>query len=150
GGASRNQAHCPQSPVPLTRSRRMPILSRVSLQQVIAMAAMTVAFAPGARVTAAPAVERRTLAGPAVAIYDLAGKISVESAPSGQVEVQANLGGADAGKLRIETGPVADWQTFRVIFPDDRVEYGDKGTTSRVTVGDDGRFDDKKLLPSGS
>ncbi|HEX9755113.1 MAG TPA: DUF4097 family beta strand repeat-containing protein [Gemmatimonadales bacterium] len=87
-------------------------------------------------------VERHPLAGPEVAIYNLAGSVRVEPGTGSDVVVEVTRGGADAGRLRVESGPLQGRQTLRVVYPDDRVVYRALGrhSSSTLTVQEDGTF----------
>jgi hypothetical protein len=89
--------------------------------------------------------DRRTIGGSAVAIYNLAGRVRVEGGGAGDVVVEATRGGADAARLRIETGSRGEWQTLRVIFPADRIVYprlGGWGSRTSLRVDEQGYFND--------
>jgi lia operon protein LiaG len=91
----------------------------------------------------AQATERRTVGGSAVAIYNLAGRARVEGGAGGDVVVEATRGGADAARLRIETGSRGEWQTLRVIYPGDRIVYPRSngwGTRTSLRVDEQGYF----------
>jgi hypothetical protein len=101
----------------------------------------------GAGFPATPSTERHVVPGGAVAIYDLAGRVAVEPTTGTDVVVEVSRGGADAARLRVELGPVGEWQTLRVIFPEARVVYPEPGSWGdRVQVTDDGRFDDGSVI----
>ena len=100
-------------------------------------------------VAAAPARagDRYTVRGSSVALYDLVGRIDTEAGTGTDIVVDVTRGGADATRLKVEQGPIGDWQTLRVIFPGNRVSYREGefwGTDMRV--GDDGRFNDGNLV----
>jgi lia operon protein LiaG len=100
----------------------------------------------------AQATDRRTVAGNAVAIYNLAGQVRVEGGDGSDVVVEVRRGGADGGRLRIETGARREWQTLRVIYPADRIVYprlGGWGSRTTVRVDDQGYFDDHDWRPGG-
>lgn len=84
--------------------------------------------------------ERYTLAGGDIAVWNLAGEISVQPGAGPEVVVDVARGGDDAAELRIETGRVADWQTLRVVYPDDRVVYREGRGNTTMRVADDGTF----------
>ncbi len=89
--------------------------------------------------------ERRTIAGSAVAIYNLAGRMSMVGGSGSDVVVEVTRGGADASRLRVETGARGEWQTLRVIFPSDRIVYrqlGGWGGRTSLRVDEQGYFDD--------
>lgn len=93
----------------------------------------------------AQATERRAVGGSAVAVYNLAGQVSVVGGTGSDVVVEVTRGGADAGRLRIETGARGQWQTLRVIYPSDRIVYprlGGWGSRTSLNVDDDGYFND--------
>lgn len=96
---------------------------------------------------AAESIERYTLPAGSVAIYDLAGHVTLEPGTGSDVVVEVTRGGADAARLRVQQGQVGDWQTLRVVYPSNRIVYGEPGTWGmQIQVGDDGRFDDETLL----
>ena len=87
--------------------------------------------------------EQRTIRGADVAIYNLVGSIRAEAGTGDAVTADVRRGGADAAKLRIETGPVRGRETLRVIYPSDRIRYRDEemyGIT--LYVREDGTFSD--------
>ena len=93
----------------------------------------------------AQATERRAVGGSAVAVYNLAGQVSVVGGTGSDVVVEVTRGGADAGRLRIETGARGQWQTLRVIYPSDRIVYprlGGWGSRTSLNGDDDGYFND--------
>ena len=96
---------------------------------------------------AAPSPERHVLSGASIAIYDLAGRVTVESGTGTDVQVEVTRGGADAAKLKVEKGPIGQWQTLRIVFPGNRVVYPDRESWgTRLRVGSDGRFSDESLV----
>lgn len=95
--------------------------------------------------TGAQVNDRRTVSGSAVAIYNLAGRVRIEGGGGSDVVVEATRGGADASRLRIETGPRGEWQTLRVIYPSDRIVYprlGGWGSRTTLRVDEQGFFDE--------
>lgn len=91
--------------------------------------------------------ERRTLPGDDVAVYNLAGVMRVEGGTGSEVTVEVTRGGADASRLRIESGRIGGRETLRVIYPDRRIVYRQSDSNrwrSRTTlrVDDDGTFGD--------
>lgn len=105
------------------------------------------ALGAGAGLPAAQSVERHVVPGGSVAIYDLAGRVTLEPATGGDVVVEVTRGGADGAQLVVAKSAVGDWQTLRIVFPSDRVVYDQPdGWSTRVDVGDDGRFDDQSLI----
>jgi DUF4097 and DUF4098 domain-containing protein YvlB len=112
-------------------------------QSSLALAALL--GAPAVALSQTP--ERRTLAGDDVAVYNVAGVMQVVGGSGSDVTVEITRGGADGGKLQIESGRVRGRESLRVIYPDRRVIYreGDWGRgRSRTTlrVDDDGTFSD--------
>jgi lia operon protein LiaG len=88
--------------------------------------------------------ERRSVTGDRVAIYNLAGRLRVQPGSGSEVVVEITRGGHDASQLKLATGIVRGAQTLRVIYPSDRIVYGDVDHRSHTTlrVNDDGTFDD--------
>jgi hypothetical protein len=89
--------------------------------------------------------ERYTVSGDNVALYDLAGEVRLQPGGGSDVVVNVTRLGADAGKLRVVTGPIGGRQTLRVIFPADQISYPrlrDRSSTT-LRVRDDGTFDDE-------
>jgi lia operon protein LiaG len=104
-----------------------------------AIAALTTALLAGQQ------AERHTLQGPDIAIYNLAGRMTLERGTGSDVVVLVTRGGADAAKLRIETGTIGGRATLRVIYPEDHITYTDGrgyGSSSTLRVRDDGTFGD--------
>jgi lia operon protein LiaG len=93
---------------------------------------------------AAAQAEQRNIRGSDIAIYNLAGRLRAVAGTGDAVTVEITRGGADASKLRIETGAIRGRETLRVIYPGDRVVYGGNMGRSRssVYVRDDGTFSD--------
>lgn len=86
--------------------------------------------------------ERHTLRGSRVVVYDLVGDVRIVPGSGADVVVEVTRQGRDAGQLRVESDERGGVATLRVIFPFDRVRYGDAGNTGRSTlrVRDDGVF----------
>ncbi|MBI4540897.1 MAG: DUF4097 family beta strand repeat protein [Gemmatimonadetes bacterium] len=86
--------------------------------------------------------ERYVLRGDDVAIYNLAGEVSIVRASGSEVVVHVVRGGSDAGRLRIETGPVGGRETLRILYPDERIVYPrlSRGSRTQTTVRGDGTF----------
>ncbi|MGH7606325.1 MAG: DUF4097 family beta strand repeat-containing protein [Gemmatimonadales bacterium] len=85
-----------------------------------------------------------TLKGDAVAVYNLVGELRVEPGTGGDVTVEVRRGGADAGRLEIQTGELRGLETLRVIYPADVIvlpEWG-RGWSTTLRVRDDGTFGD--------
>lgn len=86
---------------------------------------------------------RHTLPGAAIGIYNLVGTIRVVPGTGNDVLAEVTRVGADASRLRVETGPIGNMQTLRVIFPADEISYRGLGRwygMDRMTVRDDGTF----------
>jgi DUF4097 and DUF4098 domain-containing protein YvlB len=102
-------------------------------------------FAP--RFAEAQSVERRTLPGNDVAVYNLVGKIRLEPGTGSDVVTEVTRLGADAGRLRLETGKLRGRETLRVIYPERRILFRDDknrwNSYNRITVSDDGTFGDR-------
>lgn len=92
----------------------------------------------------APARVRRALAGTDVAVWNIVGTIEVQRGAGASVGVGVATRGADAARLRIDTGEVRGSSTLRVIYPSGRIRYERMGGGSRTTVRvrDDGTFSD--------
>jgi lia operon protein LiaG len=110
---------------------------------VLPVAALWTLFATqGAAVS--QQAERHTVSGADIAIYNLAGVARIEGGSGSDVVVDVTRGGPDAAKLRIETGPVRDRATLRVMYPDDDLVYRElgRGSSTTVNVREDGTFGD--------
>jgi len=87
------------------------------------------------------------LRGTEVAVYNLAGVVSVEAGSGTEVQIEVTRRGPDASRLRVESGPIRNRETLRVIFPDERVVYrpgtqrGWSDSRTTVRVNEDGTFD---------
>jgi len=90
--------------------------------------------------------ELHTLRGERVAVYDLAGRVALKPIEGSAVEVEVRRGGSGASELRVESGPLGERETLRVVFPADTILYrqdGQKGqSTSMLNVRADGTFGD--------
>lgn len=88
--------------------------------------------------------ETRMIRGTSVAIYNLAGAMRAEPGSGGDVVVEITRKGADAAKLRVDTGQIRNRSTLRVIYPSDRIVYPDMRGHSRtsLSVREDGTFSD--------
>jgi len=105
----------------------------------LAFAAVTVA--PFGAVRAQ--TESRTIKGPTVAIYNIVGKVRAVAGTADGVVVEITRNGADAAKLKIETGPLRNRETLRIVYPSDRIVYPDiRGTRTNLHVREDGTFSD--------
>lgn len=90
----------------------------------VAGAALVLATAAGAQ------AERRTLPGREVRIYDLVGAVTIEGGNVSDVTVEVTLRGADASRLKVETGTEGGVSTLGVAFPDDDIVYPGMGRSS--------------------
>jgi lia operon protein LiaG len=88
--------------------------------------------------------ERYSISGGDVAIYNLAGEVKVE-AGSGVVTTEVTRGGADAGKLKVVSGEIDGWQTLRLLYPADRIQYTrmSEGSSTQLRVRENGTFGDE-------
>ena len=98
-------------------------------------------------VIAAPVLaqgEQRTIRGPDVAIYNLAGAVRAMPGTGDAVTVEIVRRGADASRLRIESGQLGGRETLRIVYPSDRIVYRDgrEGMRTSVSVREDGTFSD--------
>lgn len=95
--------------------------------------------------TLAAQTETKTVKGATVAIYNLAGRMRAVAGTGDAVSVEITRGGADASRLRVETGTISGRETVRVLYPTDRVVYPDSRSRSfrtSVSVRPDGTFGD--------
>lgn len=74
--------------------------------------------------------ERRTLPGREVRIHDLVGAVTIEGGNVSDVTVEVTLRGADASRLKVETGTDGGVSTLGVAFPDDDIVYPGMGRSS--------------------
>jgi lia operon protein LiaG len=104
--------------------------------------ALVLALVTGTTVAAAQQGEQYRLRGDQVALYNLAGEMRVEAGSGSEVLVEVARGGADARRLRVETGRLDGAETLRVITPGNRVVYPrmNRGSRSELRVRDDGTF----------
>jgi len=118
-------------------------------RRILAMAGMPlIALGLGAGLPAAQSTEKHAVPGASVAIWDLAGQVTVEPGTGSDVVVEVTRGGPDGSRLRVEQGPIGEWQTLRVVFPADHVVYREPSAWgTHLEVGEDGRFDDRTLFP---
>lgn len=97
-------------------------------------------------VAAAPLLgqaEQRTLKGGHVAIYNLVGRMRAQAGTGSDVVVEITRAGADASRLRVQTGTSGSRETLSIAYPADRIIYPDmRGTRMRTSVRDDGTFSD--------
>jgi lia operon protein LiaG len=89
--------------------------------------------------------ERYTIPGGDVAIYNLAGEVKVEPG-SGEVTTEVTRGGADAAKLKVLKGEIDGWETLRVTYPADRIQYSQlsDGSSTQLRVRENGTFGDDR------
>ena len=101
--------------------------------------AIIILFVPLATLAGQQA-ERYTIEGGDVAIYNLAGEVRVEPG-SGSVRAELTRGGADAGKLKVLSSEIDGWESLRVVYPADQIQYGPlaEGST-QLRVRDNGTF----------
>jgi lia operon protein LiaG len=87
--------------------------------------------------------ERYTIPGGDVAIYNLAGEVRVDPG-SGSVTAELTRGGADAAKLKVMAGEIDGWETLRVLYPADRIQYTglSDGSSTQLRVRENGTFGD--------
>jgi lia operon protein LiaG len=111
----------------------------MSARLVRALALTTLAAAP-----AFAQSEQRSVKGAQVAIYNLAGRLKAVAGTGDAVIVEITRGGADAAKLRIETGQIRGRETLRIVYPSDRIVYPERDSRSRtsIDVREDGTFSD--------
>src|SRR5438552_13669476 len=87
--------------------------------------------------------EQRSIKGATVAIYNLAGRMRAVAGTGDAVVVEITRVGADATKLKIETGPIRGRETLRVIYSSDRIVYPElRSSRTSLHVRDDGTFGD--------
>lgn len=92
----------------------------------------------------ATATEQRSIKGAQVAIYNLVGRLKAVPGTGDAVVVEIARGGADASKLKIESGTLGGRETLRIVYPSDRIVYPEMRYRSRtsVNVRPDGTFSD--------
>lgn len=125
--------------------RRAPAARTLSIGALLALAAVVApSFAPPAR-AASSAAARRAIAGDDVAIHNLVGRLRVEPGAGPDVVAEITTSGRDAGRLRVEQGPLRGRATLRVVYPSDRIHVeGMNGfSSSTLRVRDDGTLDGK-------
>lgn len=87
--------------------------------------------------------EQRAVKGSQVAIYNLAGRLRAVAGTGDAVVVDITRGGADASRLRIETGAIRGRETLRIVYPADRIVYSAmRGSRAGIHVREDGTFSD--------
>jgi lia operon protein LiaG len=120
----------------VTRAHSSPFGARAARVPARPLAAMLLAAAlAGAPAGAmAQAGERHVLGAGDAAVHNLAGQVRLLPAAGEHVEVRLARGGADAGRLRVETGAVGGTQTLRVIYPSAEVVYPALGRRSSTSL----------------
>lgn len=107
-----------------------------------------VILAPAAE---AQSPERFSLRGDRISIYNLVGSIRVEGGAEsgGSATVEVTKRGRDGERLRVETGPINDRESLRVIYPERRISFAsDRSGLGRwfdrteIEVRSDGTFGD--------
>jgi lia operon protein LiaG len=88
--------------------------------------------------------ERYSIAGGDVSIYNLAGDVRIEPGSGADVIAELTRGGADAGKLKVLRSEIDGWEALRVVYPADRIHYGQlsTGSSTQLRVREDGTFGD--------
>jgi len=86
--------------------------------------------------------EQRSIKGSTVAIYNLAGRLRAVAGTGDAVIVEITRGGADAAKLRVESGAIGGRETLRIVYPGDRIVYPDSRSRTSINVRSDGTFSD--------
>jgi lia operon protein LiaG len=86
--------------------------------------------------------ETKTVKGATVAIYNIAGRMRAVAGTGDAVVVEITRGGADASKLRVETGTLRGRETLRIIYPSDRIVYPQSRSRTSLNVREDGTFND--------
>lgn len=87
--------------------------------------------------------ETRSVRGAQVAIYNIAGRMRAVAGTGDAVSVEITRGGADASKLRVETGAIRGRETLRIVYPTDRVVYPMwSRSRTNIEVREDGTFSD--------
>ncbi len=75
-----------------------------------------------------------SLTGKDVAIYNIAGTVTVSGGSGNAVKVQVDLAGADAGRLKVETGDIRGIESLRIMYPEDRIVYAALGRNSNTDM----------------
>jgi hypothetical protein len=89
------------------------------------------------------------LRGSSVAVYNLAGIVRVEAGSGDEVQIEVTRRGPDGARLRVESGPIRNRETLRVVYPEGRLVYRGGTSSERgwrefrttVRVNEDGTFD---------
>jgi DUF4097 and DUF4098 domain-containing protein YvlB len=106
-----------------------------TLVRVIALSAVVT-------IPALAQTETRTVKGATVAIYNLAGRMRAVAGTGDAVTVEITRAGADASRLRVETGALRGRETLRIVYPGDRVVYPESRSRTSINVRGDGTFSD--------
>lgn len=119
------------------------ILSRPGAVWVVG-AMLSLVMAADAPKLSAQQSERYEVSGADVAIYNLAGTVRIEPGSGSAVVVELTRQGRDADRLRVQTGPIDDRSTLRVVYPSDDVVYrsGRGSWDTELRVREDGTFGD--------
>lgn len=119
----------------------------MSLRTVLrSAAAAAVAFTVASTAHPAPLSAQATgtfqVSGDRVEIYNLAGIVLIQQGSGSAVVVDIDAGGADAGQLDVEIGPIGRAEALRVYYPSDRIVYPDmsRGSRTQIRVRPDGTF----------
>ena len=86
--------------------------------------------------------ETKTIKGATVAVYNIAGRMRAVPGTGDAVVVEITRGGADASKLRVETGTLRGRETLRIVYPSDRIVYPQSRSRTSINVREDGTFND--------
>ena len=115
----------------------------VRIARVLALSTLVAGTLTAQPQTTAQA-EQRSVKGAQVAIYNIAGRLRAVAGTGDAVVVEITRGGADASKLKVETGTIRGQETLRIIYPSDRIVYPDMRSRSRTSlnVRADGTFGD--------
>jgi hypothetical protein len=131
--------------VPSTKESSMSDLRRLFLSLFAAAILAACLAIPSFGAEASSGSVRHTIAGAHVAIYNLVGTLEVVRGDGPSVVAEVTTKGEDAGQLKVASGAIDGVQTFRIIYPGDRIlvrEFGDH-TTSTFRVREDGTFGGK-------
>jgi len=117
-------------------------ISRAGVLPLLATALLVAAPASNGAASTTETI-RRTLAGDDVAIHNLVGSVRVVPGDGSSVVAEITTAGHDAGRLRIEDGPLRGRNTLRIVYPSDRIHVNDMGRFSSSTfrARDDGTLD---------
>src|SRR5437763_667887 len=128
------RARCPARP---RRTSRQGQVTLMSVRTLAALAAL--ALLPA---VATPAHASRTFSftGDDVAVWNPAGQVRIEAGSGGAVEVQVDLQGRDADRVRLDDQSLGGRPTLRVLYSDARVVYPPMGrwSNTNTTMRSDG------------